>query len=208
MAWIAELAPGQRRLRHGPVPAELKREAVVAVASGRLKSHEAAAELGVRGATVREWKRQMLAGSKETPVTETPGRKPPTAGKGKSGVRPMTPEAMPASASGPREAADPTDVLASMEARLAALAGPSGQTGRRRRTAAAGEEGAGHRDRDPEGHVGAVGKRAGRRPGKARPAARRRSSSRPLARRWALPPGASCPWSASRAARTTTSSTP
>lgn len=58
-----------------------------------------------------------------------------------------------------------------------ALAGPSGRTGRRCRTAAAGEEGAGHRDRDPEGHVGAVGKRAGRRPGKARPATRRRSSS-------------------------------
>ena len=47
-----------------------------------------------------------------------------------------------------------------------ALAGPSGRTGRRCRTAAAGEEGAGHRDRDPEGHVGAVGKRARRRPGK------------------------------------------
>lgn len=38
MAWIDELAPGQRKLRHGPVPEELKREAVVAVASGRLKS--------------------------------------------------------------------------------------------------------------------------------------------------------------------------
>ena len=44
MAWIDELAPGQRKLRHGPVPEELKREAVVAVASGRLKSREAAAE--------------------------------------------------------------------------------------------------------------------------------------------------------------------
>ena len=42
MAWIDELAPGRRRLRHGPVPEELKRKAVVAVASGRLKSHEAA----------------------------------------------------------------------------------------------------------------------------------------------------------------------
>lgn len=47
MAWIDELAPGRRRLRHGPVPEELKRKAVVAVASGRLKSHEAAAELEV-----------------------------------------------------------------------------------------------------------------------------------------------------------------
>ena len=68
MAWIDELAPGRRRLRHGPVPEELKRKAVVAVASGRLKSHEAAAELGVQAAVVREWKRQMLAGSKETHV--------------------------------------------------------------------------------------------------------------------------------------------
>ena len=47
MAWIDEFAPGQRKVRHGPVPEELKREAVVAVASGRLKSREAAAELGV-----------------------------------------------------------------------------------------------------------------------------------------------------------------
>ena len=28
MAWIDELAPGRRKLRHGPVPEELKREAV------------------------------------------------------------------------------------------------------------------------------------------------------------------------------------
>ena len=53
MAWIDELAPGQRKLRHGPVPEELKREAVVAVASGRPESREAAAELGVQDATVR-----------------------------------------------------------------------------------------------------------------------------------------------------------
>lgn len=38
MAWIDELAPGQRKLRHGPVPEELKRRAVAAVASGRMKS--------------------------------------------------------------------------------------------------------------------------------------------------------------------------
>ena len=68
MAWIDELAPGQRKLRHGPVPEELKRKAVVAVASGRLKSREAAAELGVEASVVRNWKRQMLAGSKETCV--------------------------------------------------------------------------------------------------------------------------------------------
>ena len=121
MAWIDELAPGQRKLRHGPVPEELKREAVVAVASGRLKSREAAAELGVEASVVRNWKRQMLAGSKETPVTETPGRKPSTAGERKAGVAPMASENMPTSASGPRDTADPSDTLASMEARLARL---------------------------------------------------------------------------------------
>lgn len=78
MAWIDELAPGRRRLRHGPVPEELKRKAVVAVASGRLKSHEAAAELGVQAAVVREWKRQMLAGSKETHVTRERRERPGT----------------------------------------------------------------------------------------------------------------------------------
>ena len=44
--------------------------------------------------------------------------------------------------------------------------GPSGRAGRRRRSAAAGEEGTRHRDRDPEGRDRAVGKRAGRSPGK------------------------------------------
>ena len=33
-AWIDELAPGRRKPGHGPVPEELKRKAVVAVASG------------------------------------------------------------------------------------------------------------------------------------------------------------------------------
>ena len=48
-AWIDELAPpsGRRRLRHGPVPEDSKRKAVVAVASGRSRSREAAAEPGV-----------------------------------------------------------------------------------------------------------------------------------------------------------------
>lgn len=52
MAWIDELAPGQRKPGHGPVPEELKREAVVAVASGRLKSRETAAEPGVEASVV------------------------------------------------------------------------------------------------------------------------------------------------------------
>lgn len=70
MAWIDGLAPGRRKLRHGLVPEELKREAVVAFASGRLKSREAAAELGVESSVVRNWKRRMLAGFKETHVTK------------------------------------------------------------------------------------------------------------------------------------------
>ena len=52
MAWIDELAPGQRKPGHGPVSEELKREAVVVVASGQLKSREAAAELGVEASVV------------------------------------------------------------------------------------------------------------------------------------------------------------
>ena len=51
-AWIDELVPGRRKLRHGPVPEELKRKAVVAVASGRPESREAAAELGVEASVV------------------------------------------------------------------------------------------------------------------------------------------------------------
>ena len=119
MAWIDELAPGQRKLRHGPVPEELKRKAVVSVASGRLKSREAAAELGVEASVVRNWKRQMLAGSKETPVTKTPGRKPPMAGKGKAGAGSVMPEAMRMAASGSGDAAGLADAVASLERRLA-----------------------------------------------------------------------------------------
>ena len=118
-AWIDELAPGRRKLRRGPVPEELKRKAVVAVASGRLKSREAAAELGVEASVVRNWKRQMLAGSKETHVTETPGEKPPTAGEGKTGAEPPTPATMPTAASGPRDAAGLADAVAALEKRLA-----------------------------------------------------------------------------------------
>lgn len=116
MAWIDELAPGRRRLRHGPVPEELKRKAVVAVASGRLKSHEAAAELGVQAAVVREWKRQMLAGSKETHVARERRERP----GGGGGARPVVPDA-PAVAAGSRDAAGLADALASMEKRLARM---------------------------------------------------------------------------------------
>ena len=116
MAWIDELAPGRRRLRHGPVPEELKRKAVVAVASGRLKSHEAGAELGVQAAVVREWKRQMLAGSKETHVARERRERPGDGG----GARPVVPDA-PAVAAGSRDAAGLADALASMEKRLARM---------------------------------------------------------------------------------------
>ena len=116
MAWIDELAPGRRRLRHGPGPEELKRKAVVAVASGRLKSHEAAAELGVQAAVVREWKRQMLAGSKETHVARERRERPGDGG----GARPVVPDA-PAVAAGSRDAAGLADALASMEKRLARM---------------------------------------------------------------------------------------
>lgn len=92
---------------------------MVAVASGRLKSREAAAELGVEASVVRNWKRQMLAGSKETHVTKTPGEKPSTAGEGKTGVEPSTPAAMPPTAAGPRDAAGLADAVAALEKRLA-----------------------------------------------------------------------------------------
>ena len=157
-AWIDELAPGRRKLRHGPVPEELKRKAVVAVASGRLKSREAAAELGVEASVVRNWKRQMLAGSKETHVTKTPGEKPPTAGEGKTGVEPSTPAAMPPAAAGPRDAAGLADAVAALEKRLAEtrarLDELDADVDRQRRE---------KRELDIEI---AIGKRAGRSPGK------------------------------------------
>ena len=57
----------------------------------------------------------MLAGSKETHVTKTPGEKPPTAGEGKTGVEPSTPAAMPPAAAGPRDAAGLADAVAALE---------------------------------------------------------------------------------------------
>ena len=111
MAWIDELAPGQRKLRHGPVPEELKRKAVVAVASGRLKSREAAAELGVEASVVRNWKRQMLAKSEEAPVAGP--------GKRRTVVESKDPSVKPAVAPNASDAAGPADALASLERRLA-----------------------------------------------------------------------------------------
>lgn len=113
MAWIDELAPGQRKLRHGPVPEKLKRKAVVAVASGRLKSHEAAAELGVEASVVRNWKRQMLAKSEEVTVAGPRKRKTVTESK--------EPSAKPTVVPNMSDAAGLVDAVASMEARLARL---------------------------------------------------------------------------------------
>jgi hypothetical protein len=50
-------------------------------------------------------------------VTQTPRRKPPTAGEGKAGAEPLTPTA----ASGPRDVAGLADAVASMERRLAEM---------------------------------------------------------------------------------------
>ena len=113
MAWIDELAPGQRKLRHGPVPEELKREAVVAVASGRMKSREAAAGLGVQAAVVRNRKRQMLAKSREEPVSETERGKAVARAGNPAGARPAVPNSS--------DAAGLADALASMQRKVAEL---------------------------------------------------------------------------------------
>ena len=114
MAWIDELVPGRRKPGHGPVPEELRRKAVIAVASGRLESREATAELGVEAAVVRNWKREMLAGSKETPVTKERKGK---AGDGRPAARPAVPDA-PTAAGGSRDAAGLADAVASLERKV------------------------------------------------------------------------------------------
>ena len=67
-------------------------------------------------------------------MTQTPRRKPPTAGEGKAGAEPLTPTA----ASGPRDVAGLADAVASMERRLAEmqarLDGPDAGIEARRRT--------------------------------------------------------------------------
>lgn len=63
-AWIDELAPGERRVRRGPIPDGLKREAVLKVTSGGMTSRQAAAGLGVDSSVVRNWKRQLLDDAK------------------------------------------------------------------------------------------------------------------------------------------------
>ena len=172
-AWIDELAPGRRKLRHGPVPEELKRKAVVAVASGRLKSREVAAELGVEASVIGKLEtadaRRIQGDARDTNTQKEAldGR----GGKDRRGASDADGRIRPAGRGRPGGRGGGAGEEAGGDA------DPSGRVGRRCRAAAAGEEGTGHRDRDPEGHVGAVGKRAGRSPGKARPAERRPSSS-------------------------------
>lgn len=113
MAWIDELAPGQRKLRHGPVPEEPKREAAVAVASGRMKSRETADGLGVQAAVVRNRKRQMLARSREEPVSETERGKAVARAGNPAGARPAVPNSS--------DAAGLADALASMQRKVAEL---------------------------------------------------------------------------------------
>lgn len=69
-SWIDELAPGERRIRRGPVPGELKRDAVLKVASGELSSREAAEAVGVDSSVVRNRKRQLLGDAKGLMVTK------------------------------------------------------------------------------------------------------------------------------------------
>ena len=157
-AWIDELAPGRRRLRHGPVPEELKRKAVVAVASGRLKSREAAAELGVEASVVGKLETADARRIQGDARDEDTWREAPDGRGGKPAWSPLRRRSAGRGRPGGRGGG------AGEEA--GGDAGPSGRVGRRCRAAAAGEEGTGHRDRDPEGRVGAVGKRAGRSPGK------------------------------------------
>ena len=93
-AWIDELAPGRRKLRHGPVPEELKRKAVVAVASGRSESRDAAAGLGVEASVVGKLEtadaRRIQGDARDE---DTWREAPPTAGEGKTSVEPSTPAA-------------------------------------------------------------------------------------------------------------------
>ena len=93
------------------MPEELKRKAVVAVASGRLKSREAAAGLGVEASVVGKLEttdaRRIQGDARDGDTRE----EALDCREGKAGVAPMASENMPTSASGPRDTADPADTL-------------------------------------------------------------------------------------------------
>ena len=175
-AWIDELAPGRRKLRHGPVPEELKRKAVVAAASGRSESRDAAAGLGVEASVVGKLETADARRIQGDARDEDTWREAPD-GRGRENQRGALYAGGHAADRRPAGRGRPGGRGGGAGEEAGGDADPSGRVGRRCRAAAAGEEGTGHRDRDPEGHVGAVGKRAGRRPEKARPAERRPSSS-------------------------------
>ena len=112
MAWIDELAPGRRKLRHGPVPEGLKRKAVVTVASGRLKSREAAAELGVEASVVGKLETADARRIQGDARDEDTWREAPD-GRGRENQRGAL------YAGGPRDAAGLADAVAALEKRLA-----------------------------------------------------------------------------------------
>ena len=111
-AWIDELAPGRRKLRHGPVPEELKRKAVVAVASGRLKSREAAAELGVEASVVGKLETADARRIQGDARDEDTWREAPDGRGGETRRGALY-------AGGPRDAAGLADAVAALEKRLA-----------------------------------------------------------------------------------------
>ena len=165
-AWIDELAPGRRKLRHGPVPEELKRKAVVAVASGRLKSREAAAELGVEASVVGKLETADARRIQGDARDEDTWREAPDGRGGENRRGALYAGGHAAGRRRPAGRGRPGGLGGGAGEEAGGDACPSGRAGRRRRSAAAGEEGTGHRDRDPEGRDRAVGKRAGRSPGK------------------------------------------
>ena len=111
-AWIDELAPGRRKLRHGPVPEELKRKAVVAVASGRPESREAAAELGVEASVVGKPETADARRIQGDARDEDTWREAPD-GRGGENRRGAL------FAGGPRDAAGLADAVAALEKRMA-----------------------------------------------------------------------------------------
>lgn len=54
VGWIDELASGERRLQVNEIPEVQRRQAVLAVVAGGVKSREAAESLGVNSADARE----------------------------------------------------------------------------------------------------------------------------------------------------------
>lgn len=92
-AWIDGLASGQHRLRHGPVPEELRCKAVVAVASGGRSRVRSPPNWTWTRRPLGSWKRRMLDQSGEKTMTE-PTMKPEKPGKPRK-TGPVKPAAEP-----------------------------------------------------------------------------------------------------------------